>query len=100
MIVANSLHNPGRRIDWFGPWARSLRGRFSRLNRGRRLGIMGFRRASIAGLALLAVVVAGLLLSGPPSISAQNPASLTDEALLSLVLPPLANGARPGVHLW
>jgi hypothetical protein len=33
-------------------------------------------------------------------ISAQTPAALDDQTLLSLVLPPLADGSRPGVHMW
>jgi hypothetical protein len=61
---------------------------------------MGKRAAWFAGLAVLATVASSVLIAKPPAIFAQSPLSLSDENALSLVLPPLANGARPGVHLW
>src|SRR5690242_10585060 len=50
----------------------------------------------IAVILLAAVAIYGV----PRAARAQSPSSLTDEQLLSLVLPPLADGSRPGVHLW
>lgn len=57
------------------------------------------RGALLAGIALVTILSAGLI--GRPGVTrAQTPASLSDESALSLVLPPLADGSRPGVHLW
>ncbi len=39
-------------------------------------------------------------LSVARSAAAQTPSSLDDQTLLSLVIPPLADGSRPGVHMW
>jgi hypothetical protein len=50
---------------------------------------------------LLACLVAGLLTATAARAgSAPPPGSLDDETMLSLILPPQANGSRPGVHLW
>jgi hypothetical protein len=54
----------------------------------------------VATVALFALMLLGGLLMGPRLILAQSPSSLSDEDLLSLVLPPLADGSRPGVHRW
>jgi hypothetical protein len=56
-----------------------------------------FWPGAIAGLLLLATAA---LMTQPRSAIAQSPSSLSDEQMLSLVLPPLADGSRPGVHLW
>jgi hypothetical protein len=54
------------------------------------------------GLTLLAVVAFAFSVAilQPTRTVAQTPASLDDETMLSLVLPQLADGSRPGVHFW
>ncbi|HTE86498.1 MAG TPA: hypothetical protein VK821_17395 [Dehalococcoidia bacterium] len=54
----------------------------------------------LAGLAILTTVAGGATATRPGAVIAQTAASLSDEDALSLVLPPLADGSRPGVHLW
>jgi hypothetical protein len=56
--------------------------------------------AWLAGLGIMAGVIAMGLAHPRTALLAQSPSSLSDEAALSLVLPPLADGSRPGVHLW
>jgi hypothetical protein len=61
---------------------------------------MRARHAWLAGAAMLITVSGMGMAMVPVALHAQTPASLSDEDALSLVLPPLANGQRPGVHLW
>jgi hypothetical protein len=61
---------------------------------------MRARGAWLAGLGIMAAIAAAGLARPRATLHAQSPASLSDEAALSLVLPPLADGSRPGVHLW
>jgi len=49
---------------------------------------------------LLLFSAAALLGKASRTVSAQTPAALDDQTLLSLVLPPLSDGSRPGVHMW
>jgi len=50
---------------------------------------------------LLLVLPAAVVLSRTSrTVYAQTPAALDDQTLLSLVLPPLSDGSRPGVHMW
>jgi hypothetical protein len=59
-------------------------------------------RSLVSGtLAVGAVLsLASFFGSAAHETAAQTPASLDDQLLLSLVLPPLADGSRPGVHMW
>src|SRR5579875_3486818 len=49
---------------------------------------------------LVALTAAAVVLLVPRYASAQSPSSLGNEDLLSLVLPPGPDGARPPVHMW
>lgn len=57
------------------------------------------RRRSLAIASLVVILLAGIAGLAGPSI-AHSQSVLSDEALLRLVLPRLANGDRPGVHMW
>lgn len=57
-------------------------------------------RVMFLSAGLVVFLLAGTALGRGNTVKAQAPSSLDDETLLSRVLPPLSNGARPPVHLW
>lgn len=61
---------------------------------------MTHHRVWLAAVSLTALVAASLSLARPVQIRAQATQPVSDEMLLSIVIPPLADGSRPGVHLW
>jgi hypothetical protein len=60
---------------------------------------MSWKCGWLALPAVLTLVLSAAIVR-PSGTDAQTPGSLDDEAMLSLVLPPQADGLRPGVHLW
>jgi hypothetical protein len=61
---------------------------------------MRARGAWPIGLCIVAAIAVVALMCPRSALLAQSPLSLSDEQALSLVLPPLPDGSRPGVHLW
>lgn len=60
---------------------------------------MRLRLSWLVPAAFVALVV--VLVTGRPMLTvAQSPTSLDNETMLSLILPPLPDGSRPGVHMW